>query len=283
MCVLFALKKLYLSLLTHLFFIAAIELNDAEFMFKGYIRRAEARRKRGKLWEAWQDAEAALKLDSESVLALKLRDECEREYKSVEGDLAKESVIDQPKTRLAIVEVDEQEATSSVSETVLGLSSKSDTVEVVEAPVEIAHQAEQNVSNSLLYVYCVLTVPFKLDFSTIQIEDVDGDDEDDFNFDDLAEEEPCVMEQQVADELVNIVEPPVIIKTHTIDHTIPQSSIELENTWNSLRNNKPAFSKLVISISPDTLYQLAKGVHETDVISDILGSLTETQGIAIFK
>lgn len=104
---------------THLcshFFIAAIELNDAEFMFKGYIRRAEARRKRGKLWEALQDAESALKLDVESVLALKLRDECEREYKSVEGDLAKETTTRaQPKTRLDIVEMDEHEAEVEVA------------------------------------------------------------------------------------------------------------------------------------------------------------------------
>jgi hypothetical protein len=87
---------------------AAIELNDAEFMFKGYIRRAEARRKRGKFWEALQDTASALKLDNQSPLALKLRQECEREYRAMESDAAIDVTSSQTKkTRLEIVEIEE--------------------------------------------------------------------------------------------------------------------------------------------------------------------------------
>lgn len=81
---------------------AALELNDTLYIFKAYVRRAEARRKRGKLWDALQDIDAALKLDSKSSLASNLRIQIENEYKKVEGDLAKDTRG--PKSRIKIQE-----------------------------------------------------------------------------------------------------------------------------------------------------------------------------------
>jgi hypothetical protein len=66
-------------------------MNDSLYIFKAYIRRAEARRKRGKLWDALQDVDSALKIDSGSSLAINLRNQIEKEYKKMEGDLAKDT------------------------------------------------------------------------------------------------------------------------------------------------------------------------------------------------
>ena len=78
--------------------LAALELNDSLYIFKAYIRRAEARRKRGKLWDALQDINAALKLDPNSSLADQLKSQIEYEYRKIEGDLAKETCDSNSKT-----------------------------------------------------------------------------------------------------------------------------------------------------------------------------------------
>ncbi|KAJ3333970.1 Sperm associated antigen 1 [Blyttiomyces sp. JEL0837] len=91
---------------------AALELNDPQFNFKAYLRRASARTKRGKYLEAITDLNEALKLNPGNAEALKLLKETKKTYEDVEGERAKklqETSTAAPKKRMVIEEVDNVE------------------------------------------------------------------------------------------------------------------------------------------------------------------------------
>ena len=163
-------------------------MNDSAYIFKAYIRRAEARRKRGKRWEALQDVDAALALDPTSTLAIDLRRQIETEYKEVEGDLAKETrpaVV--KKSRMQIEEVEEEvvpaplqpfSITEMTEEEALAMEAELAPKKPVVVPEEptIDTQATQLIDPA---------VPIEASSSfenKIIIQDVDDDDED---FDDI--------------------------------------------------------------------------------------------------
>ncbi|TPX34216.1 hypothetical protein SmJEL517_g03129 [Synchytrium microbalum] len=108
---------------------AALALKSPEFTLKSYIRRGNARMKRGKYHDSYLDFQSALLLDPENKDAIKGRDEAARKYHDVEGDNARKLPGETTgKRRMMIVEVnddDEEENADIVVET-------TEAVEVVE-------------------------------------------------------------------------------------------------------------------------------------------------------
>ncbi|KAI9344184.1 hypothetical protein DFJ73DRAFT_840428 [Zopfochytrium polystomum] len=90
----------------------ALSLNDPEFNFKAYLRRGSARIKRGRYAEAVEDLDQALALSPGNKEVGNLRREAENKLKSVEGDAYQAKL--KPKTKLKIVEVDEDDVEGEI-------------------------------------------------------------------------------------------------------------------------------------------------------------------------
>ena len=121
----------------------SIELNDTQVLLKGYFRRAHARIKRGKLYEAINDLEECLKIEPTDEEVLTLLKSTTDKFKEVEGDQA-EAILKGKKKRMAIIE--DQDEDDHENEETSGLDDDFEEMPIEDVSLEL-ESIQQNAKS----------------------------------------------------------------------------------------------------------------------------------------
>ena len=287
-------------------------MNDTLYMFKALIRRAEARRKRGKLWDALQDVDSAIKIDQSSRYALNLRNQIEKEYKKVEGDLAQDTRG--PKSRIKIEQVEEftnQLLTSCITEVT---DEEADILKEEKESKEErlnAHFGKSKVDEESIKVQDIDQLDDDVDVFKKEIESpalkiivtdeekIDDDCEafqkelglvklDNVKIKDTMEmdDDVCLFKTEIpsknadscenASELLDSMAPDL----EQISFKPPKSSIEFEATWNSMKHDIKKFAAYLACIEEAELMKFLAMVSNADLHIDLILSTEYMQGIS---